>query len=106
MIGLDPGRGGFFTRSFLACKPSSRQPTSVVLVANSMTLYHFDYRTDGHLVADVIGTTLQNFAEARTEAVRALGDLIRDELQGPERRRLAIEVKSRKSRNSSGGIDA
>ena len=58
-----------------------------------MTVYHFDYRCDGVLVADAIGTALDTFADARTEAVRALGDLMRDELRGARRRQIAIEVR-------------
>ena len=58
-----------------------------------MAIYHFDYRCDGLFVPDDMGTELETFEEARAEAVRALGDLIRDELQGRERRQMAIEVR-------------
>ena len=59
-----------------------------------MAIYHFDYRDNGKLIADYVGTPLDSFEEAKVEAVRALAELAKDALQGPERRQLAIEVRA------------
>jgi hypothetical protein len=58
-----------------------------------MAIYHFDYRDNDKLITDYVGTPLDSFEEAKVEAVRALAELAKDELQGPERCRLAIEVR-------------
>jgi hypothetical protein len=58
-----------------------------------MPTYHFDYRDNGTLACDHLGTRLHSFEEAKVEAVRALVELARDEIQGPEPRELAIEVR-------------
>ena len=62
-----------------------------------MLVYHFDYVANGKVVADPIGTPLDDFDEAKIEAVRALVELARDEIQGPERRKLAIVVREGKT---------
>jgi hypothetical protein len=59
-----------------------------------MATYHFDYRDSGKLITDYVGTPLDSFEEAKVEAVRALAQLAKDELQGPERRQLAIEIRA------------
>ena len=62
-----------------------------------MPVYHFDYVANGKVVPDPIGTPLDDFDEAKIEAVRALVELARDEIQGPERRKLAIVVREGKT---------
>ena len=64
-----------------------------------MPVYHFDYVDDGMVAPDPIGTPLDDFDEAKIEAVRALVELARDEIQGPERRELAIMVREGKLRS-------
>jgi hypothetical protein len=59
-----------------------------------IAIYHFDYRDNGKLIADYVGTPLDSFEEANVEAVRPLAELAKGALQGPERRQLAIEVRA------------
>ena len=58
-----------------------------------MPMYYFDYRHDGTVARDDIGSPMRSFDVAETEAVRALTELAKDELQKPLGRRLAIEVR-------------
>ena len=47
-----------------------------------MPIYFFDYRYNGDVVRNDIGTPMDSFEEAKAEAVRVLADLAKDELQG------------------------
>lgn len=58
-------------------------------------VYHFDYRHNGTLIRDEEGTPLVSLDEARKEAVRALVEFAKDEVQAPEACQLAIEVREK-----------
>ena len=57
-------------------------------------VYHFDYRHNGALIRDDEGTALVNLDQARKEAVRALVEFAKDEVQAWEASQLAIEVRA------------
>jgi hypothetical protein len=56
-------------------------------------VYHFDYRHNGALIRDDEGTALVSLDQARKEAVRALVEFAKDEVQAWETSQLAIEVR-------------
>ena len=56
-------------------------------------VYHFDYRHNGALIRDDEGTALVSLDQARKEAVRALVEFAKDEVQAWEASQLAIEVR-------------
>lgn len=57
-------------------------------------VYHFDYRRNGALIRDDEGTALVSLDEARKEAVRALVEFAKDEVQWGASQ-LVIEVRDR-----------
>jgi hypothetical protein len=60
-----------------------------------MPRYFFDTRDGPELLRDEEGLELDGIQHARNEATRALVDLARDVIPGPERGELAIEVRDR-----------
>ena len=58
-----------------------------------MRIYHFDYRDNGSLVRDKLGTEIDSFEEARIAAVSVLVELAHDRMQAPEPHQLSIEVR-------------
>ena len=49
-------------------------------------VYHFDYRHNGALIRDDEGTALVSLDQARKEAIRALVEFAKDEVQAWDRR--------------------
>ena len=59
-----------------------------------MATYYFDYRENGVLFVDSIGTVFETAAAARLDAVHALMEMARDSIQEAEARKLSIEVRA------------
>ena len=57
-----------------------------------MPRYFFDYRHDGNLARDEVGTSMDSLEEAKVEALEALAELA-GELPGLLRHQLSIEVR-------------
>ncbi|MGA0597533.1 DUF6894 family protein [Enterovirga sp. CN4-39] len=63
-----------------------------------MPRFYFDHRNGPDLVSDEEGIDCHDACQARDLAIRALGEVARERLSGPEHRELAIDV-SDESRN-------
>ena len=57
-----------------------------------MPLYYFDTRDDKGFVADDTGLEFDSVEQAKAEATRALVDIARDRVPGPDRLVFVVEV--------------
>ena len=63
-----------------------------------MPRYYFDIRDGDYVQKDNEGTVLNGVAEAKTQAVKTLPDLSRDEMPSDGRREFVIEVRDENGR--------
>jgi hypothetical protein len=61
-----------------------------------MPLYYFDVRDDQSFVPDDTGLEFGTLDEAKAEAARALVDIARDRVPGPDRLVFVVEVRDEK----------
>jgi hypothetical protein len=58
-----------------------------------MPLYYFDVRDDQGFVPDDTGLEFESLEKAKAEASRALVDIARDRVPGPDRLVFVVEVR-------------
>ena len=58
-----------------------------------MPLYYFDTRDDTGFVPDDTGLEFDTLEQAKAEAARALVDIARDRVPGPDRLAFVVEVR-------------